>query len=67
MYERVMFWLFVCGGISFFLLPKVLPFITTRTQLGFYDIVGGISDMSGLWLIIWLLLRAKRIRRNLQD
>ena len=68
--ERVMFWLFICSGISAFLMPKVYPFIF---DLGnprldaFYEIVEGTSDCFLLWLIIWLVLRAKRIRRENQD
>jgi hypothetical protein len=67
--ERLMFWLFICSGISAFLLRKVWLVVfdfNKPIQLGLYDIVVGISDCFLLWLIIWLVLRARRVRRETQ-
>jgi len=67
--EKVMFWLFICSGISAFLFRKVWPFVfdlSKPVQLGLYEIVVGISESFLLWLIIWLVLRARRIRRGAQ-
>jgi hypothetical protein len=69
--ERVMFWLFVGGGISTFLFLEVRPSVfdlTTQGRLGgLYQLIRGISDAFPLWLIIWLVLRAKRIRREIAN
>ena len=69
--ERVMFWLFICGGtFGLLIMPKAYPFIfdVRRPRLeALYEIVEGICDCFLLWLIIWLVVRAKRIRRETQD
>jgi hypothetical protein len=68
--ERTMFWLFILGGIfGLLLMPRAYPYIfnvrSPRLE-GLYEIVEGVCDCFPLWLIIWLIVRAKRVRREIQ-
>jgi hypothetical protein len=68
--ERAMFWLFICSGICALLMPNAYPFIfgVSRPRLeALYEIVEGVCDCFLVWLIIWLVLRAKRIRGEIQN
>lgn len=59
--ERVMFWLFIVGLPSTVLLPRVWP--ESMRSFGLYELLVGVSDCFALWLIVWLVLRARRIQR----
>jgi hypothetical protein len=58
--ERVMFLLFVIGLPSMILLPRVWP---ESMRFGLYELVLGVSYCWSIWLIVWLVLRARRIQR----
>jgi hypothetical protein len=58
--ERVMSCLFIVGLPSMIILPRVWP---ESMRSGLYELVLGLSDCWLLWLIIWLVLRAKRIQK----
>lgn len=58
--ERLMFCLFIVGLPSMIILPRVLP---ENMRAGLYELVLGLSDCWLLWLIIWLVLRARRFQR----
>ncbi|MBI3661651.1 MAG: hypothetical protein HY234_01175 [Acidobacteria bacterium] len=67
--EKVMFRLFVCSAVSAVLFRTIWPHVfdlSKKIQLGLYEIVVGISDSFLLWLIIWLVLRGRRIRKGAQ-
>ena len=58
--ERVMFWLFIIGLPSAFFLPRVWP---ESMKSGLYDLIHGLSECFLIWLIVWLVLRARRLQR----
>jgi hypothetical protein len=60
--ERVMFCLFIVGLPSAFLLPRVLP--ESMQGGAIYDLIHGVSLCWMLWLIVWLVIRARRIQRT---
>ena len=67
--EKVMFRLFVYSAVSALLFRTIWPHVfdlSNKIQLGLYEIVVGMSDSFLLWLIIWLVLRARRVRRGAQ-
>ena len=67
--ESVMFRLFVCSAVSALLFHTIGPQVfdlSGKIQRSLYGFVVGISDSFLLWLIIWLMLRTKRIQRRLQ-
>ena len=59
--ERVMFCLFIVGLPSMIVLPRVWP---GRMRFGLYELLLGLSECWVLWLIVWLVLRARRIQRT---
>jgi hypothetical protein len=58
--EQIMFLLFIVSLPSMILLPRVWP---ENLRFGLYDILSGLSYCWPLWLIVWLVLRARRIQR----
>jgi len=59
--ERVMFCLFIVGLPSMFILPRVWP---ESMRSGLYELILGVSYCWSLWLIVWLVLQARRIQRT---
>lgn len=59
--ERVMFCLFIVGLPSMIVLPRVWP--ESLRSFGLYELILGVSYCWSLWLIVWLVLRARRIQR----
>ena len=60
--ERAMFCLFIVGLPSMIILPRVWP---ESMHSGLYELLLGLSGCWVLWLIVWLVLRAKRIQKTI--
>jgi hypothetical protein len=58
--ERVMLSLFLVGLPSTFVLPRIWP---ESVRFGLYELIEGVSLCFPVWMIIWLVLRARRIQR----
>jgi hypothetical protein len=58
--ERLVFWLFIVSLPSMILLPRVWP---ENLRSGLYEMFAGVSYCWVVWLIVWLVLRARRIQR----
>jgi hypothetical protein len=59
--EKVMFALFIVGLPSSFLLPRVWP--ESMQVGGLYGLIHGLSSCFPLWMVVWVVLRARRIQR----
>jgi hypothetical protein len=59
--EKIMFCLFIVGLPSMIVLPRVWP---ESMRFGLYELLLGVSYCWSLWLIVWLVLRARRIQRT---
>lgn len=60
--ERVMFVLFVIALPCAFLLPRIWP--ENMRYFGLYELLVGVSYCWMIWLIVWLVLRARRIEKT---
>jgi hypothetical protein len=58
--ERVMLVMFVAGLIGGILLPRIWP--GNPRLFGLYDIILGLCYLWSIWLIVWLVLRFKRVK-----
>ena len=58
--EKIMFCLFIVGLPSMIVVPRVWP---ESMRFGLYELLLGLSYCWSLWLIVWLVLRARRIQR----
>jgi len=59
--ERAMFWLSFYSA-AFLLLSRLLPETTRSAQL--YEIFAGVAQCLGVWLIVWLVARVRRVQRD---
>lgn len=59
--ERVMFLLFIVSLPSMILLPRIWP---ENMRFGLYEMLDGLSYLWSVWLIVWLVLRARRIQKT---
>lgn len=64
--EKVMFFLLVGSAVFLPLSYLIQPYVTKLGSLvyGLFEMAEGISYMFLLWLIIWLVLRGKRLQRS---